>query len=187
MKVLIVCKAQDTLLYNSAEKASAYLEQQGIESEIIYVPEQVQGCTGCGRCWKKKLCVFEDEVNTAAEKLRECDGFMVLSPVFYGEPDRMMLNFLDRLTHCASEAMAFRPAVSMFSSRASSALRAQTKINEYFMYADMVIVSHKGGFRLKEENDILIPAARLAWVMNSLDENRDRPEMEYIRELDYVR
>lgn len=187
MKVLLITGGSQSLLISASEKAAAVFMNQGIECETVFVPAETKGCTGCGKCWKKRTCVFEDEVNQAVMCLKEAAGLMVVSPVFYGEPDRQTLNFMDRLTHCAADLMALKPAVFAAYARGSAAARAQARMNEYFAYADMIVISRKNGFVLKEENDILIPAERLAWLVKSLHEGGQRPQNDYVRELDYVR
>ena len=119
--------------------------------------------------------------------LKEAEGLMIVSPVYYGEPDRCVLNFMDRLMHCGADLCAFRPAAAVFSLRGTSAAKAQARMNEYFAYADMTVISHKNGYVIKKEDDILIPAQRLARLVRVLHPGNGCAEPEYIRELDYVR
>ena len=71
---------------------------EGIETEIIHVGNQlIRGCTGCGSCYKLGKCVFDDIVNETAEKLRQADGLVLGSPVYYASPNGTLLSFLDRL------------------------------------------------------------------------------------------
>jgi multimeric flavodoxin WrbA len=187
MKVLIIAGTKDPLITNAADCAARCFEDRGIGAEIAVLNEHVQGCTGCGRCWKTGICVFDDEVNRTLGMLDDVRGLMVLTPVYYGEPAVQTMNFLDRLFWCGSDRLALKPAVSVCSGRGSAAAKAQARLNERFAYADMMIVSHKNGFVLKEENDILIPAQRLACLIRNMDEGSCSFENTYTRELDYVR
>ena len=187
MKVLLICGSDQPVSAGAADKAAAFFTAQGIACDTVFVQPETKGCTGCGKCWKKRSCVIDDEVNRAAEMLKDAEGLMVVSPVYYGEPDRCVLNFMERLMHCGADLCAFKPAVPVFSLRGTSAAKAQARMNEYFAYADMTVITHKNGYALKREDDILVPAQRLALLVRVLHAGNGCAEPEYIRELDYVR
>jgi len=187
MKVLIVTGTKDPLFSSAAETAKRCVGESGTAAEIVSLSEHVQGCTGCGRCWKTGACVFDDEVNQALRLLDDVRGLMVITPVYYGEPAAQTMNFLNRLLYCGSDRLAQKPAVSVSAGKGTAAAKAQARLNERFAYADMIIISHKNGFALKEEDDIRIPAKRLACVIRNMDAGGCRFEDEYVRGLDYVR
>ena len=59
-------------------------ESEGIETEIVQIGgKAIRGCIACGSCKKNGRCVFDDGVNELAEKLKEADGMVVASPVYY--------------------------------------------------------------------------------------------------------
>ncbi len=73
-------------------------DQEGIETEILHIGNKaIRSCIACGTCAKKGSCVFDDEVNAAAEKFKECDGLVVGSPVYYASANATLVAFLTRL------------------------------------------------------------------------------------------
>ena len=73
-------------------------ESEGVETELIHVGNKVvRGCIGCGQCFKRGQCVFDDIVNEVAPKFKEADGLVVGAPVYYGSPNGTVISFLDRL------------------------------------------------------------------------------------------
>ena len=63
------------------------LQQQGIETEWIHVGQlQIHGCIACNKCWTTGVCAFSDIVNEISEKMREADGLLIGSPVYFASP-----------------------------------------------------------------------------------------------------
>ena len=64
------------------------LEAEGIETEIYWIGNHpVPGCIACYKCYETGVCVF----NTGAyadlyTKVREADGYVIGSPVYYAGP-----------------------------------------------------------------------------------------------------
>lgn len=77
------------------------LNKNSIDSEIVNIGSlPVHGCIACGRCHAEHLgkCVFDDDVcNKLLDKMAECDGIIVGSPVYYGQPAGQVLAVLQRM------------------------------------------------------------------------------------------
>ena len=74
------------------------LQQQGIETEWIHVGHlQIHGCIACNKCWETGICAFKDIVNEISAKMREADGLLIGSPVYFASPNGTLLSLLDRL------------------------------------------------------------------------------------------
>ena len=66
------------------EEMCSVFAEEGVETELVQVGNQpVRGCNACGRCKVTGKCVFDDVVNALAAKLKEADGFVVASPVYF--------------------------------------------------------------------------------------------------------
>ena len=66
------------------EEMCSVFAEEGVETELVQVGNQpVRGCNACGRCKVTGKCVFDDVVNALAGKLKEADGFVVASPVYF--------------------------------------------------------------------------------------------------------
>ena len=77
------------------------LASEGVETETAWAGNKpVRGCMACYQCKAKNLgkCVFgDDAANGIIEKLKEADGIVVGSPVYYAHPSGRIQSFLDRL------------------------------------------------------------------------------------------
>lgn len=45
-----------------------------------------KGCQGCGACKKTGKCVTKDDLAPVIDAIREADGLIISSPVYFGEP-----------------------------------------------------------------------------------------------------
>ncbi|WP_067077983.1 flavodoxin family protein [Methanoculleus horonobensis] len=60
------------------------LEREGIETETVSLEEmRILSCTACGLCTNGE-CALDDGLNEIIEKIREAEGFIVGTPVYFG-------------------------------------------------------------------------------------------------------
>ena len=85
------------------EEMCSVFAEEGVETELVQVGNQpVRGCSACGRCKVTGKCVFDDVVNELAGKLKEADGFVVASPVYFASANATLIAVLDRLFYIGS-------------------------------------------------------------------------------------
>ena len=135
MKVLVIngsprakgCTAR------ALEEVMKVLRDEGVETELMQLGAQdIRGCLACGGCRGTHRCVIDDAVNKAADKLRECDGLLVGSPVYYASPNGTLLSFLDRLFHSAASEMYMKVGAAVVSCRRGGAASSFEVLNKYF-------------------------------------------------------
>lgn len=115
--------------------------EAGIETELLQIGSRdIRGCVCCNRCRALGRCAFDDLVNETAEKVREADGIVIGSPVYYGSPNGTLLSFLDRLfysTNGISKHMKVGAAV--VSCRRGGNTASFDVLNKYFMLSGMAV------------------------------------------------
>jgi len=57
----------------------------------------IHGCNACGACKVKGHCVTEDELTRVLDDIRDADGIVVSTPVYFGGPCAQYKMFEDRL------------------------------------------------------------------------------------------
>lgn len=144
MKVLMINgspHAQGTT-YRALLEVSKTLQEEGIEVELLHIGNQcIRGCIACGSCKTKGKCIFDDVVNEAALKLKEADGLVVGTPVYYAGSNGTLLSFLDRLFYSSSFDKSMKVGCAISASRRSGNISAFDEINKYFTITSMPIVS----------------------------------------------
>ncbi len=115
---------------------------EGIETETIQVGAmEVRGCVACGSCKKNGRCVFDDEVNKVADKLKEADGLVVGSPVYYASANGTLVAFLDRLFYSAGFDKTMKVGASVAVARRGGCSATFDQLNKYFTISGMPVVS----------------------------------------------
>ena len=100
MKVLIVNASPHRNGNTSIalEEMIKVFRNEGVETELLNIGTQsIRGCIACNSCAKNGKCVFDDAVNKAAPLLKEADGLVIASPVYYASANATLIAFLDRL------------------------------------------------------------------------------------------
>ena len=100
MKVLLINGSphKDGCTNRALCEVAKELNANGIDTEITWIGTgAIHGCIACGGCSKTGKCVFDDGVNEISEKMSECDGLVVGTPVYYASPNGSLLAMLDRL------------------------------------------------------------------------------------------
>lgn len=99
-KVVMICasprKKSNTM--EILEECAQVLEVEGLEVEIISLRKQkIDSCHACLKCAKIKKCKLDDGLNDIIEKVREADGFIVGSPVYFGTARGDLMAALQRM------------------------------------------------------------------------------------------
>ncbi len=144
MKVLMINGSphKTGCTFTALSEAAAQLKTHGIESEIIHIGNgSIPGCTACGGCSGKGLCVFQDAVNETIQKAKTSDGFLIGSPVYYASPNGSLISFLDRLFYAGGSNFAYKPAAAVTNARRAGTTSSFEVINKYFTINNMPIVS----------------------------------------------
>lgn len=128
--------------YTALLELATVLNTEGIETEIFQVGNlSVRGCTACAACRKLGKCVIDDEVNEIANKLRDADGLVLGSPVYYASPNGTLLSFLDRLFYSAGFDKTMKVGAAVVSARRGGTTATFDALNKYFTISGMPVVS----------------------------------------------
>lgn len=145
MKILLINGSphKEGTTYTALSEAERVLREEGAETEIIHIGNMtISGCLGCGYCHKTgRGCVKGDVVNDVANKLREADGIIVGSPVYYASPNGTLLSFLDRLFYSTTFDKTMKVGAAVVCARRGGCTASFDVINKYFTISGMPVVS----------------------------------------------
>lgn len=118
---------------NAALKIIAdQLKKEGIESKIICVGNREISGVGAG--------VDDAYIKEIASQIKDYDGFVFGSPVYYASPNGTMISFLDRLFATCKD-FALKPACCVVSCRRGGATASVDVLNKYPMFYNMPLIS----------------------------------------------
>lgn len=143
MKVLLINGSphKDGTTFTALSEAKATLEKEGVEAEILHIGTSVKGCMVCLGCKDGSGCVIKDSVNEAAEKLKEADGVIVGSPVYYASPNGSLIAFLDRLFFSSKFDKTMKVGAAVVVARRGGCTASFDVINKYFAISGMPIAT----------------------------------------------
>ena len=135
MKVLMINGSPDSkgCIATALGLAAEVLNREGIETEIIHVGNKdIRGCIACLRCKQTGKCVFNDLINETAPKLKEADGIIIGSPVYYGMPNGTVLSFMQRLFYSCGCDLHMKVGASVVSCRRGGNSATFEIMNQFF-------------------------------------------------------
>lgn len=145
MKVLLIngSPRKEGNTFTALTEVASALGKEGIDSEIVSIGNKaVQGCIACNKCNELGRCIFKDNLyDTIREKLKDSDGIIVGSPVYYAGPNGSLCALLDRLFYSCGELLEYKPAASVAVCRRGGASATFDRLNKYFTISNMPIVS----------------------------------------------
>ena len=123
-------------------EAEGILQQHGIETEWIHIGHrQIHGCIACNKCWETSICAFGDIVNEISSKMREADGLLIGSPVYFASPNGTLMSLLDRLFYSNLHTdWTMKVGASVSIARRGGATATMDVLNKYFLKTNMPVV-----------------------------------------------
>ena len=85
------------VLAGEAERA---LQDQGVETETVFLNDlKIRGCQACYWCKKNDVaeCAVKDDMQKIHQLMKECDGMIVTSPIYFGGVTAQTKAWLDRM------------------------------------------------------------------------------------------
>lgn len=131
MKVILVngSRRDDGCTYTALGVVAKALENNGVSAEIISVGKRVMN----GQ--------IDEAVKEVGEKMKEADGIIVGSPVYYASPSGEIVMFMDRLFGAYGPVLCHKCAASIASARRGGTSATIDMLNKYFLFNQMPIVS----------------------------------------------
>ncbi len=130
-------------VHTALREISDTLEDSGIATEILHIGGlNIPGCKACDYCHRTGQCIMdEDPVNQVIEKMKECSGMVVGSPVYFGGPSGTLVSLLERAFYACGSYMHGKPGAAIASCRRSGTTATFDRLNKFFTISQMPVVS----------------------------------------------
>ncbi|MCK9578874.1 MAG: flavodoxin family protein [Methanoregula sp.] len=83
-----------------AAEAERGLKENGIETKTVFLNDlKIKGCQACYWCKKNDVaeCAMKDDMQNLHQLMKECDGMIVASPIYFAGVTAQTKAWLDRL------------------------------------------------------------------------------------------
>ena len=170
--------------------AGEALINEGIDFEIIHVGHQsIHGCIACRKCRENKdnkCSIRNDSLNDYLPVIKEADGIILGSPVYYAGVAGTMKCFLDRLFYVSGSNgnwMRHKVGASVVALRRSGGSATWSSLNYYLTISEMTVASSNywniihGALEGEAAQDtegiqiMQVLGANMAWLLKSKQAN----------------
>ncbi len=203
MKVLLIngSPRREGNTYVALQEIANQLKTHDIDSEILWIgTKPVRGCIACGQC-NNNRCAFNDDItNVVIEKMEQCNGLVIGSPVYYGQPAGPVMSLQQRMMHSGSAVFANKPAAGVCICRRGGATAAFQTLNMPFQMTNMPVVTSQywnivygctpGESRLDREGlqTMRTLANNMAWMLKKIATGEgNAPEREPWDAMNFIR
>lgn len=207
MKVLLIngSPRKEGNTHLALMEAAKQLEKNGIETELLEIgTTPVRGCIACNQCKIRpfRRCVFDNDLcNRSIELMEGCDGLIVGSPTYYGQPNGTILSLIQRMSYAGSHAMQNKPAAAVAVCRRGGASAVYQTLLMPFQMQNMPIVTSQywnivyGAIQGQAELDaegmqtMRTMADNMAWLLKKIhaDGTQDIPQREPKQVMSFIR
>ena len=130
----------------SLEVVLAELRAAGIETELINIAAQgLRGCLACYKCMERKdgtCAITSDPLNEYMDKMRDADGIVIGSPVYFSNVTADVKAFIDRaglVARANGNMLQKKVGAPVVVMRRAGATFAFAAINFFFLIQQMII------------------------------------------------
>lgn len=123
------------------------LNENGIETELVQLGGlSVQGCSGCGNCFKTQngKCIMNDDIiNTILTKVSQADGIILGSPVYFADVTPEMKAFIERagmVSKANENIFKHKVGASVAAVRRGGGIQAFDTMNHFLHITQMFLV-----------------------------------------------
>ncbi len=124
------------------------LQEAGINVEILHIGNQaIRGCMACGMCAKnrdEKCSITSDALNDSIQLMKEADGLIIASPVYFAGIAGTMKSFLDRafmVSGCNGALFRQKVGAAVVAVRRTGGSSTYDSLNHYLTYSEMILAT----------------------------------------------
>ena len=171
MKVILFngSRRADGCTYTALNLVAQALNENGVETEIFFVGARALNGD------------IDALVKEAIELVKDADGIVLGSPVYYASASGELVAFLDRLYWQGEKYLRFKPAAAVASARRAGTTATLDVLNKYITYAQQPVVTSRywnmvHGYTpedvMKDEEGVQIMRTlgkNMAWLLKSIE------------------
>jgi multimeric flavodoxin WrbA len=78
------------------------ISEEGLDTELIRLAGlKIGSCTACMACKKEEICSIKDDLFPIYVRMKEADGIILASPVYYGSATSLIKGLMERVGYIA--------------------------------------------------------------------------------------
>jgi multimeric flavodoxin WrbA len=158
------------------------VEKKGLETELISLAgKKIKPCDGCRTCSTTGKCHIKDDFESIFAKMKEADGIILASPVYYGAATPQMTSLISRFYGTHGKPLKNKVGGPIVVARRAGHNFTLAQLMFFFMISEMIVPGssywnvafgrEKGEVTKDEEGVRTIKhfGQRLAWLVKKIN------------------
>ena len=118
-------------------------DKQSIPFSILHIgAEKIKGCIACGTCKNTGKCAFAtDRELDVIEQMKNADGIILASPVYFGGIAGTMKQFLDKAFYSSGDTFAHKIGASVVTEAHAGGSVTTESLNQYLLIRQINVIA----------------------------------------------
>lgn len=164
-----------------ARTALDEIQKEGLETELISLAgKKIEPCDGCRGCIETGKCHFNDDFDAVFDRMKEADGIILASPVYYGAATPQMASFMSRFYAKRDKPLRDKVGGPIVVARRAGHNFTFAQLMFFFMISEMIVpgstywnvaFGRSKGDVLKDEegiNTVRHFGRKMAWLIKKI-------------------
>jgi multimeric flavodoxin WrbA len=157
------------------------IKKEGFETELISLAgKKIEPCDGCRGCIESGECHIKDDFDSIFRQMKEADGIILATPVYYGAATPQMASFISRFYSARDKPLKNKVGGPIVVARRAGHNFTFAQLMFFFMIQEMVVpgstywniaFGRMKGDVLKDEegiNTIKRFAQKMVWLIKKI-------------------
>lgn len=158
------------------------IQKEGVEAELVTLSEKkIQPCDGCRSCTETGNCHIKDDFESVFIKMKEADGIILASPVYYGAATPQIAGLISRFYGKRDKPLRNKVGGPIVVARRAGHNFTLAQLLFFFMISEMIVpgstywnvaFGRQKGDVLKDEegvNTIRHFGQKMAWLIKKIN------------------
>jgi len=122
------------------QKALEVIQKKGIETELIRLAgKRIAPCDGCRSCIKTRKCHIKDDFDSVFVKMKEADGIILATPVYYGAATPQIVSLISRFYSTKNKPLKRKVGGPIVIARRAGHNFTLAQLMFFFMISEMIV------------------------------------------------
>jgi multimeric flavodoxin WrbA len=116
------------------------IEKEGLDTELIRLAgKRIESCDGCRSCSKTGKCHIKDDFESVFSKMKEADGIILASPVYYGAATPQITSLISRFFSKDGKPLKKKVGGPIVVARRAGHNFTLAQLMFFFMISEMIV------------------------------------------------
>lgn len=116
------------------------IQKEGVETELIRLAgKKIEPCDGCRSCSKTRKCHIKDDFDSIFLKMKEADGIILATPVYYGAATPQITSLISRFYSTRGKPLKNKVGGPIVVARRAGHNFTFAQLMFFFMISEMIV------------------------------------------------